>query len=184
MTDQPSAIESKGPLQQAEIDVFGLVQGVNFRYIFKRHAYRNRLKGRIWNDPINENCVHIIVEGPSLSIDQFIGEIEKYRKVNLFSDGMAPVTSLIEVASIEVKYKTIQGPTFTRFEVYCPELQNTDQVLISILEKLSMGGALYQRFHQDHTTNFQTLDDRYLRIHDGVERANRTLKEIAETIRS
>jgi acylphosphatase len=184
MNKHPSEIQKQSQLQQSKIQVHGLVQGVNFRYLFKRHAYRNRLKGKIWNDPEDENYVHIVSEGSISSIDRFLLEIDRYRKMNMFWDGMAPVTSLIEVDSVDVIREEISQFSFDRFEIHRPELQNSGQVLLSILEKLSMGGALYQRFHEDHNMNFQTLDERYLRIHEGMERANRTLQEMADAIRT
>lgn len=95
---------------------------------------------------------------------------------------MAPVTSLIEVDSFEIERTEIDTFGFSKFEIYRPELEDADPVQIAILDKLSMGGALYQRFHHDHNVNFQTLEARYGNINEGMKQANKSLGKLVDCI--
>ena len=185
MTEQSKNQRNVTQLQRAAIKVHGLVQGVNFRYTFKRFAYRSHLTGRIWNDQSDDHLVHIIVEGRRSDIDRFVGVIEEYQNIQMKEgDEMAPVNSLIEVDSFKIKREYIDSPTFSKFEIYRPELEGADinHVLIAILDKLSMGGALYQRFHHDHNVNFQTLEARYGNINEGMKQANNSLGKVVNCL--
>ena len=152
----------------------GLVQGVNFRITFKRVAYRLGLRGEIWNDLEDTYLVHATVEGKRSSIDQFVSMIKEYSDRPEYDGEMASTFSLIEVDTIEVDRRDVDEYSIdaATFQVKRPELEGADRVQIETPDKISMGGVVYQQFHQDHNRNFHTLERKFGAVSEGIEHAN------------
>lgn len=70
---------ARGPLQFAKIEVYGKVQGVNFRQMVKQIAMEKELCGQVENNEKNQRLVHIHIEGSKSSIDDLIAEIEQMK---------------------------------------------------------------------------------------------------------
>lgn len=61
--------------QARSIIVYGMVQGVGFRYFVQRLGRRLGLAGNVSNMP--DATVEITVEGEAGPLDEFIGEVRK-----------------------------------------------------------------------------------------------------------
>jgi len=85
-----------------EISVFGIVQGVGFRYFTRSHARKLNINGFVENMP--DGSVQIVAEGDKKAIEDFIEIVKK-----------GPYGARVD--RVEVEFST---PTneFVDFEVY------------------------------------------------------------------
>ena len=63
-------MEKNKDLKEVEIEAFGRVQGVNFRYIIKKHADVLNLRGYVMNR--KDGSVLIVAQGSSEELHKFI----------------------------------------------------------------------------------------------------------------
>lgn len=87
---------------RVEISVFGIVQGVGFRYFTRSYARKLNINGFVENMP--DGSVHIVAEGDKKAIEDFIEIVKK-----------GPYGARVD--RVEVEFST---PTneFVDFEVY------------------------------------------------------------------
>ena len=80
--------------ERVEIKVFGLVQGVNFRYYTKERADSLRIAGSIKNN--SDGSLDIEAEGESADLEEFIGYIR-----------VGPTAA--KIANVELDYQKPQN---------------------------------------------------------------------------
>ncbi|MEK6850470.1 MAG: polyprenyl diphosphate synthase [Nanoarchaeota archaeon] len=68
-------MENKNQLKEVEIEVYGRVQGVNFRYIVKRFCDSLNIKGYVLNR--KDGSVIIVAQGDSEALDDLVSWVEK-----------------------------------------------------------------------------------------------------------
>ena len=81
--------------------VYGLVQGVSFRYYTRESAYRLALTGWVRNQP--DGSVEAVAEGPRPQLEQFLAALRQGPR-------------LAAVERIDAAWQTATGE-FTRFEI-------------------------------------------------------------------
>jgi len=179
--EQPTQPGEKVQLKRAVIEVHGLVQDVNFRYIFHRHALNLRLRGEIFNDPENQNIVHLIIEGEKEKIEELVAILAQFQEMDHtipnYNGEMAPIPSLtIEIDFFNLEWHDIEKYQYSKISMSHPELKDAAVVQVEILKKISSGGSIYQQFHRDHNQNFHILEGRYGSVSDGIKEAVQWIK--------
>ncbi|MEF3245559.1 MAG: acylphosphatase [Caldisericaceae bacterium] len=87
---------------RAEIYVYGIVQGVGFRYFTRTHARKIGLTGFVEN--LIDGSVHIVVDGTEASLKQFIEIVKR-----------GPYGARVD--KVDVKYSQVKNE-FVDFEIY------------------------------------------------------------------
>lgn len=87
---------------RAEIYVYGIVQGVGFRYFTRTHARKLGLTGFVEN--LFDGSVHIVAEGEEASLKQFIEIVKR-----------GPYGARVD--KVDVKYSQVKNE-FVDFEIY------------------------------------------------------------------
>ncbi len=85
---------------QAYIRVYGIVQGVGYRFFTERHARRLGLKGYVRNMP--DGSVEVVVEGPKDKIETLIEYLKR-----------GPFLARVERMDVEYRKPSGRFNTFT-----------------------------------------------------------------------
>jgi len=182
--DFSQATTTRGPLQFAKIEVYGKVQGVNFRQMVKQIAMEKELHGQVRNDEKNQRLVHIHVEGSKSSIDDLIAEIEQMKPKPLDHPYLKGRKYYIKTEKVLVseRYPIEKSKRqFSLFEVKYPD--DIDPRTQLLAEKLSFDGLVYQEFHGDHNANFIHLDEKFGAISKSMRSAQQDIKELNQTLK-
>ncbi len=92
----------KPPYLQAELKIFGLVQGVFFRDFMQSSADKNRIKGWVKNSP--DGTVEALIQGAPADLTKFTDECK-----------IGPEGAHVE--KIDIKISEIGEPTFSDFQI-------------------------------------------------------------------